>query len=136
MLRVCVRAHAHLCIYVHTHTHTHAHTHAHTRTHTHTHAHTHTRTHTHTHTRTHMHTHTRTHTHTHTHTHTRTHTHTHYSELAYNNRLLCSVAIAMSELLFECFSAPSVAYGVDALFSYQYNCMSPANDGMYIIHCE
>lgn len=35
---------------------------------------------------------------------------------------------AMSELLFECFSAPSVAYGVDALFSYQYNCMSPASD--------
>ncbi|XP_065913928.1 actin-related protein 5-like [Dysidea avara] len=28
---------------------------------------------------------------------------------------------AMSELLFECYSAPSVAYGVDALFSYHYN---------------
>jgi actin-related protein 5 len=27
----------------------------------------------------------------------------------------------MNELLFECYSAPSVAYGVDALFSYNYN---------------
>lgn len=35
---------------------------------------------------------------------------------------------AMSELLFECFSASSVAYGVDALFSHHYNCVAPAND--------
>lgn len=27
----------------------------------------------------------------------------------------------MTELLFECYSAPSVAYGVDSLFSYRYN---------------
>ena len=27
----------------------------------------------------------------------------------------------MSELLFECYSAPSVAYGIDSLFSYRYN---------------
>ena len=27
----------------------------------------------------------------------------------------------MTELLFECYSAPSLAYGVDALFSYRYN---------------
>ena len=27
----------------------------------------------------------------------------------------------MSELLFECYNVPSVAYGVDALFSAQYN---------------
>jgi actin-related protein len=27
----------------------------------------------------------------------------------------------MSELLFECYGAPSVCYGVDALFSYYYN---------------
>lgn len=27
----------------------------------------------------------------------------------------------MNELLFECYSAPSVAYGVDSLFSYRYN---------------
>lgn len=46
--------------------------------------------------------------------------------------LLCFVAIAMSELLFECYSVPSVAYGVDALFSYQYNCVSPTNNGMYV----
>ena len=27
----------------------------------------------------------------------------------------------MNEILFECYSAPSVAYGVDSLFSYSYN---------------
>ncbi|KAG0159661.1 hypothetical protein PDIDSM_7184 [Penicillium digitatum] len=27
----------------------------------------------------------------------------------------------MNEILFECYSAPSVAYGVDSLFSYRYN---------------
>ncbi|KAI9704015.1 MAG: Nuclear actin-protein involved in chromatin remodeling [Bogoriella megaspora] len=27
----------------------------------------------------------------------------------------------MSEILFECYSAPSIAYGVDSLFSYRYN---------------
>lgn len=27
----------------------------------------------------------------------------------------------MSEILFECYGAPSVAYGVDSLFSYKYN---------------
>lgn len=27
----------------------------------------------------------------------------------------------MNELLFECYSAPSVAYGIDALLSYRYN---------------
>ena len=41
--------------------------------------------------------------------------------------------IAMSELLFECFSASSVAYGVDALFSHHYNCVAPANDGIQYI---
>jgi len=29
--------------------------------------------------------------------------------------------IAMTEILFECYSAPSVAYGIDSLFSYDYN---------------
>ena len=28
---------------------------------------------------------------------------------------------AMSEILFECYGAPSVAYGIDSLFSYAYN---------------
>jgi len=28
---------------------------------------------------------------------------------------------AMNELLFECYSAPKVSYGIDALFSYKYN---------------
>lgn len=27
----------------------------------------------------------------------------------------------MTEIIFECYSAPSVAYGIDALFSYDYN---------------
>jgi actin-related protein 5 len=27
----------------------------------------------------------------------------------------------MNEILFECYSAPSVAYGIDCLFSYRYN---------------
>lgn len=30
-------------------------------------------------------------------------------------------SLAMSEILFECYGAPSVAYGVDALFSYAHN---------------
>ena len=29
--------------------------------------------------------------------------------------------VAMSEILFECYSAPSVAYGIDSLLSYKYN---------------
>ena len=29
--------------------------------------------------------------------------------------------LAMSEMLFECYRAPSVAYGIDSLFSYRYN---------------
>ncbi len=29
--------------------------------------------------------------------------------------------IVMNEILFECYSAPSVAYGIDSLFSYRYN---------------
>ena len=29
--------------------------------------------------------------------------------------------IAMSEILFECYGATSVAYGIDSLFSYKYN---------------
>ena len=29
--------------------------------------------------------------------------------------------LAMNELMFECYSAPSVAYGIDSLFAYKYN---------------
>ena len=32
-----------------------------------------------------------------------------------------TAGLAMTELLFECYSAPSVAYGIDSLFSYKYN---------------
>lgn len=35
----------------------------------------------------------------------------------------------MNEILFECYSAPSVAYGIDSLFSYQYN---NGKDGLVI----
>lgn len=31
------------------------------------------------------------------------------------------MSTAMSEILFECYGAPSVAYGIDSLFSYNYN---------------
>ena len=36
----------------------------------------------------------------------------------------------MAELLFECYNVPSVAYGVDCLFSYQHN--NCASDGLII----
>ena len=32
-----------------------------------------------------------------------------------------NVPVVMSELLFECYNIPSLAYGVDALFSLYYN---------------
>ncbi|KAL4787154.1 hypothetical protein BJX76DRAFT_345811 [Aspergillus varians] len=35
----------------------------------------------------------------------------------------------MNEILFECYSAPSVAYGIDSLFSYRYN---GGTDGLVI----
>ena len=35
----------------------------------------------------------------------------------------------MSEILFECYSAPSVAYGIDSLFSYKFN---NGNNGLII----
>ncbi|KAL5691009.1 hypothetical protein EMGR_007344 [Emarellia grisea] len=35
----------------------------------------------------------------------------------------------MNEILFECYSAPSVAYGIDSLFSYRYN---KGTDGLII----
>lgn len=35
----------------------------------------------------------------------------------------------MNEILFECYSAPSVAYGIDSLFSYRYN---RGTDGLII----
>ena len=37
----------------------------------------------------------------------------------------------MSELLFECYHVPSVAYGVDSLFSLQYN--QPGNVCLYYL---
>ena len=35
----------------------------------------------------------------------------------------------MNEVLFECYSAPSVAYGIDALFSFKYN---KGRDGLIV----
>ena len=29
--------------------------------------------------------------------------------------------IAMNEIIFECYQAPSLAIGIDSLFSYRYN---------------
>jgi actin-related protein 5 len=37
--------------------------------------------------------------------------------------------IVMNEILFECYSVPSVAYGIDSLFSYRYN---RGKDGLVI----
>lgn len=36
----------------------------------------------------------------------------------------------MAELLFECYNVPSIAYGVDCLFSYQHNNCPP--DGLIV----
>ena len=36
----------------------------------------------------------------------------------------------MSELLFECYNIPSIAYGVDCLFSYQHN--NCPSDGLIV----
>lgn len=38
----------------------------------------------------------------------------------------------MSELLFETYSAPSVSYGIDALFAYRQNVNSPTSTGLVI----
>ena len=40
------------------------------------------------------------------------------------------VCVEMSELLFECYCVPRVAYGIDALFSYSYNAAA-ADDGCH-----
>ena len=38
----------------------------------------------------------------------------------------------MSELLFETYSAPSISYGVDALFSYRQNVSGNNSSGLVI----
>lgn len=38
----------------------------------------------------------------------------------------------MSELLFEGYNVPSVAYGVDSLFSFHANAATPTSDGLVI----
>ncbi|XP_030641110.1 actin-related protein 5 [Chanos chanos] len=49
----------------------------------------------------------------------------------------------MSELVFECYGAPQVAYGVDSLFSFFYNntqrCLEPPHTGLIVssgYHCS
>lgn len=37
----------------------------------------------------------------------------------------------MSELMFECYGVPGVAYGVDALFSWQH-CMPQSQDALIV----
>lgn len=39
---------------------------------------------------------------------------------------------AMSELLFETYTAPSVSYGIDALFSYRQNVNTSSSSGLVI----
>lgn len=34
---------------------------------------------------------------------------------------IINLVLAMTEIIFECYSAPSLAYGIDSLFSYDYN---------------
>lgn len=38
----------------------------------------------------------------------------------------------MSELLFECYNVPSIAYGVDALFSYNFSQPKPKSDALIV----
>lgn len=38
----------------------------------------------------------------------------------------------MSELLFEGYGVPSIAYGIDSLYSFHANAPSPAADGLVI----
>lgn len=40
--------------------------------------------------------------------------------------------LVMSELLFECYGVPSIAYGVDSLFGYFYGQSSSLDDGLII----
>lgn len=37
------------------------------------------------------------------------------------NYIFPNNVLAMTEIIFECYSAPSLAYGIDSLFSYDYN---------------
>ncbi|RFU75221.1 actin arp5 [Trichoderma arundinaceum] len=37
------------------------------------------------------------------------------------NQLTFNLRIAMTEIIFECYGAPSLAYGIDSLFSYRHN---------------
>lgn len=45
---------------------------------------------------------------------------------------LCFACLVMSELLFECYGVPSVAYGVDALFAYHYAQSNPQENSLII----
>lgn len=43
--------------------------------------------------------------------------------------ILIDLPLVMNEVLFECYTAPSVTYGIDSLFSYRYN---KGRDGLII----
>ena len=49
--------------------------------------------------------------------------------------LVDGVCSEMSELLFECYCVPRVAYGIDALFSYRYNAKPPSDYDALIVAC-
>ncbi|XP_017768856.1 PREDICTED: actin-related protein 5 [Nicrophorus vespilloides] len=38
----------------------------------------------------------------------------------------------MSELLFECYNVPSICYGIDSLFAYNFSQSEPSNDALII----
>lgn len=46
------------------------------------------------------------------------------------NNLINPCLSVMAELLFECYNVPSIAYGIDCLFSYQHNNCPP--DGLIV----
>ena len=48
------------------------------------------------------------------------------------DRLFTALISVMSELLFETYNAPSVSYGIDALFSYRQNVTSPTSTGLVV----
>jgi len=49
--------------------------------------------------------------------------------------ILVCIFAEMSELLFECYSVPRVAYGIDALFSYNYNVKPQCEYDALILSC-
>jgi len=58
-----------------------------------------------------------------------------YSAMRIDCTIDCMCCSEMSELLFECYCVPRVAYGIDALFSYCYNADPPSDYDALILSC-